>query len=49
MPSVPDAKTPEPEKPATVKDLPPKQGKNDSASNVKGGVTGPCNSPRRQL
>ena len=45
----PDKKTSAPEnKPGKIKDLPPKQVKDDSAGNVKGGITGPCASPRRQ-
>ena len=45
----PDNKKPETEKKtAKVKDLPPKNVKTDSAGNVKGGVAGPCDSPRRR-
>jgi hypothetical protein len=50
VPSAPDKKAPEPEKKkAKVKDLPSKQVNEDSATTIKGGVTGPCNRPKRGL
>ena len=49
MPNAPDKKTSEPaKKPASVKDLPPKQTSDAAAEKIKGGVVGPCDSPRRR-
>jgi hypothetical protein len=50
VPSVPDKKTPEPEKKnAKVKDLPTKQVSDDAATKVKGGAVGPCDWPKRGM